>query len=680
MPQYIENNSVFPDIMHDLNEQRKNNVLTDVTVIVGDQQIAAHKCVLVAGSEYFNSLFLGPLKQDITEVNLSDVTDDFECTASVIDFLYTGEIVIDDEMLDGILKMASFLLISLLRESCVTYIKKNLSFDTCIQYYLLSFEYMLPELSQKLSQTISSRFHDCLIFRESSLSVSPKHLKFLMDTCNILRHCSTADIISFVYEWVSTHRSEEKEQVGCDILDYVSTLSTQLDARNRFVLEHRRSVLVENQRLHSVDSTPQFASKLNSVIVNCLNESENEAHLSTLQTALKDTVNPPKEIPESESENVVIAIAPNQRLVDFVENYGSYVRRGQAAFDICIYVPRRRTWYYLTKGYRKKLFMDLSSYGAELTQTFMMNDKMCFISPEAPSLLMFDLADFTWSKLRFKNLIEQNEIRYDAKDVYFVFSDSKELYMVLKNSSEKNDKELKVFFNCYRLSLTNTWIFICSTHMMTMETSEGNESRFSAAISSNGKEMILAYVADTLHVFVMDLETIQLSDTSLCYLTADIEFSVSFFLLEVDKHFCLVEDLESDKDQMKNRCRVRYKLTSKELSTDNSTELAIDMFDNMHFSSSRSPCRYVQTRHIWMFEGNKRDGSSLKALSVNEGQLKAFSHTPPPFPSITEMVIGDVKREILDSLTPIRTYLHEQTLSREDSDVSSVGQPSSDSE
>ena len=679
IPQHVENHSVFPDIMHDLNEQRKNNVLTDVTVIVGDQQIAAHKCVLVAGSEYFNSLLLGPLKQDTSEVNLSDVTDDFECTASVIDFLYTGEIAIDDEMLDGILKMASFLLISLLRETCVTYINNNMNFDTCIQYYLLSFEYMLPELSQKLSQTISSRFHDCLIFRDTSLSVSPKQLKFLMDSCDVFRHCSTSDIISFVYEWVATDSSEEKERVGCEILDYVSTLSTQMDARNRFVLEHHHSVLAENQRLQSDDGASQFATKLNSVIVNCQNESENGANPTSLQTALIDTVNPPQEIPESDSENVVIAIAPNQHFVDFVENYGNYVSRGKAVFDICIYIPHRRTWYYLTKGYRKKLFMDLSNYDAELTQTFIMNDKMCFVSPEAPSLLMFDLVDFTWSKLRFKNLIEQNDIRYDTRDVHFVISDSRELYMVLKNSSVKND-ELKVFFNCYRLSLTNTWKFICSTHIMTMDTSYVNESMFSAAISSNRKEMILAYVADTLHVFVMDLETIQLSDTALCYLTADIEFRVSFFILEVEEHFCLVEDLESGNDQFKYRCRVRYKFASKELSTDDKTELAFDMFENTPVGVSGSPCRYGHTRHIWMFEGNARDGSSLKALSGNQGQLKAVSHTPPPFPSITEMVVGDVKREILDSLTPIRTYLHEQTLSLENSDASSIGQPSSDSE
>ena len=113
-------------------------------------------------------------------------------------------------------------------------------------------------------------------------------------------------------------------------------LSTQLDTRNRFLLKQRRSVLAEKQGLQSDDGISQFATKLNSVIVNCLKESENEAKFSSLIKPFIDAVYPPQEIPESDSENV-IAIAPNRRLVDFFEGYGGYVYHGEAAFDICIY-------------------------------------------------------------------------------------------------------------------------------------------------------------------------------------------------------------------------------------------------------------------------------------------------------------------------------------------------------
>ena len=279
MTQLIENRFVFPDIMYYLNRQRREETLTDVNIIVGNRQISAHKCVLVAGSEYFESLYLGPLAEDKSEVNLSDVTDDYECTAAVIDFLYTGEIEIDDEKLDGILKIGSFLLISLLRESCVKYIEKNLNFDTCIQYYLISVDYMLPDLVDKLSKTVSSRFHDCLIFKDSTISVSPKQLQYLVNKCDIFAHCSTTDIISFVYEWTVTDISEEKRQVGSDILDYVSTLSTQVDARTCDILEQRRKIFVGDSEQHQNDiGNSEFNSKLNNVIMSFLNESKKENH------------------------------------------------------------------------------------------------------------------------------------------------------------------------------------------------------------------------------------------------------------------------------------------------------------------------------------------------------------------------------------------------------------------
>ena len=209
MVQLDESATVFPAIMKNLNEQRNDNSLCDANVIVGDHKIAAHKCVLVAGSGYVKSLFQGPLKQDTSDVNLSEVTDDFESTASVIDFLYTGEINIDDENLEDVLKLSSFLLISVLRDTCVKYIQTNLDFDRCIQYYLLSVDYMLPELAQKLSKTVPSRFHDCLIFRDSSLAVSPKHLQFLMESCKLFDYCSNSDIISFVTAWVAAGNTED---------------------------------------------------------------------------------------------------------------------------------------------------------------------------------------------------------------------------------------------------------------------------------------------------------------------------------------------------------------------------------------------------------------------------------------------------------------------------------------
>ena len=175
----------FPLVMDNLHSFKKDGCLCDIDIVVGDNRMPAHKCVLAAGSDYFKSLFCGPMKTDDTVVNLSAVTDDFESVQTVIEFLYTGNIDVDDDNLAILLKLASFLLIGVLRANCIHYMQLSVDLDNCLQYYLLAAEFMIPELEHTWSKTVTSRFHDCLIFRDSSLNVSPSQMKFLMKSSNI---------------------------------------------------------------------------------------------------------------------------------------------------------------------------------------------------------------------------------------------------------------------------------------------------------------------------------------------------------------------------------------------------------------------------------------------------------------------------------------------------------------
>ena len=43
------------------------------------------------------------------------------------------------------------------------------------------------------------------------------------------------------------------------------------------------------------------------------------------------------------------------------------IPNGQAVFDILVYIPGRKTWHYLTQGYRKEEFKNMSRSNAEFT-------------------------------------------------------------------------------------------------------------------------------------------------------------------------------------------------------------------------------------------------------------------------------------------------------------------------
>lgn len=98
--------SVFDQLLH-------AETFTDVTLAVDGQYLKAHKMVLSACSPYFNSLFLNhPEKHPI--VILKDVP--YADMKSLLDFMYRGEVSVDQERLTAFLRVAESLRIKGLTE------------------------------------------------------------------------------------------------------------------------------------------------------------------------------------------------------------------------------------------------------------------------------------------------------------------------------------------------------------------------------------------------------------------------------------------------------------------------------------------------------------------------------------------------------------------------------------
>ncbi|EDW24174.1 GL23993 [Drosophila persimilis] len=98
--------SVFDQLLH-------AETFTDVTLAVEGQYLKAHKMVLSACSPYFNALFINhPEKHPI--VILKDVP--YSDMKSLLDFMYRGEVSVDQERLTAFLRVAESLRIKGLTE------------------------------------------------------------------------------------------------------------------------------------------------------------------------------------------------------------------------------------------------------------------------------------------------------------------------------------------------------------------------------------------------------------------------------------------------------------------------------------------------------------------------------------------------------------------------------------
>ena len=79
--------------------------------------------MLQAGSDYFKTLFLGPFSESlVTKVNLSSTTNDFQTVKCIVDFLYEGQIEINSNNLEDLMKMSSCFLIPQLQGLCTEFV------------------------------------------------------------------------------------------------------------------------------------------------------------------------------------------------------------------------------------------------------------------------------------------------------------------------------------------------------------------------------------------------------------------------------------------------------------------------------------------------------------------------------------------------------------------------------
>lgn len=75
----------------------RDNSTKDITLLVNNQILTAHKNVLVSNSDYFDRMFSSSFKerdQDKVEINIIDVS--YETLNTLIGFFYTSVLVITE--------------------------------------------------------------------------------------------------------------------------------------------------------------------------------------------------------------------------------------------------------------------------------------------------------------------------------------------------------------------------------------------------------------------------------------------------------------------------------------------------------------------------------------------------------------------------------------------------------
>ncbi|XP_075961835.1 zinc finger and BTB domain-containing protein 10 isoform X2 [Anarhichas minor] len=121
-------NSYCYQLLQELDKQRKSGILCDVNIVVSGRVFRAHKNILVAGSRYFKTLYCltKAEAQDQATVTYLDVAA-VQGVAVILDFLYSGNLLLTSQNAIEVMSVASFLQMSEVVHSCRAFIKDALN-------------------------------------------------------------------------------------------------------------------------------------------------------------------------------------------------------------------------------------------------------------------------------------------------------------------------------------------------------------------------------------------------------------------------------------------------------------------------------------------------------------------------------------------------------------------------
>ncbi|XP_029315227.1 kelch-like protein 41a [Cottoperca gobio] len=158
-----------------LKELLNENKLIDCILKVGDRSIPCHQLILSACSPYFRELYFS---QDAKETDRMEVVLenlDPDVMESIVNYMYSAEIDINDDNVQGILAAANRFQIPSVFTVCVNHLQKTLSEKNCLAIYRLGLMLNSARLAMAARDHIADRF-ETIAKDEDFLELTPPEL------------------------------------------------------------------------------------------------------------------------------------------------------------------------------------------------------------------------------------------------------------------------------------------------------------------------------------------------------------------------------------------------------------------------------------------------------------------------------------------------------------------------
>ena len=142
-----------------LNNDRKTSAkYCDITLVIDEHKYPAHKCVLGLLSPFYDKMFSIEMKEKRdNEAVIKGVTR--EVFEVILDFVYTGNIILTMENVFGIIEAAHYLDLPYVKECCSTFLGNKVTTENWMSIVAYGKRYDYNEVLEKVDKILSLKVY-----------------------------------------------------------------------------------------------------------------------------------------------------------------------------------------------------------------------------------------------------------------------------------------------------------------------------------------------------------------------------------------------------------------------------------------------------------------------------------------------------------------------------------------
>ncbi|RZC34144.1 kelch-like protein 18 [Asbolus verrucosus] len=203
----FQQNDLFPLAFPCMEEIRRQGRLCDVVLKIDGQDFSAHKIVLAATIPYFHAMFMNDMVESRNkEIEMKCI--DAMALEALINFAYSGRVILDKNNVQSIMIGASFLQLNKVRDACANYLLQGLHPQNALGFRHFADSLGCRSLAESADKYIETYFHE-VSQHEEYLNLSLAEVKTLLNK-NELRVESEEQVFEACMRWVKCRESRKE--------------------------------------------------------------------------------------------------------------------------------------------------------------------------------------------------------------------------------------------------------------------------------------------------------------------------------------------------------------------------------------------------------------------------------------------------------------------------------------